>query len=200
MSENKNTPDSSETPETNEAPKAPQAPEKKPGPAAEKPAAAAENKSADKPEDRSIGKGAASEQTASTPAKPDSETPEAARPAAPAKPEASETQAARPAPPQKPSFKPAAPKPVGAKPAGATPSAPGRASPTKATPPVHAKPVPSSLKKKAGKPSRPEAVGVKLDHDDNSVSVPALVVDAVAAAVAVAFTLLILQDVLPYLK
>jgi hypothetical protein len=36
--------------------------------------------------------------------------------------------------------------------------------------------------------------------EKDSVSVPALVVDAIAAAIAIAFTVLLLQDVLPFLN
>ena len=109
-------------------------------------------------------------------------TPVAATPAAPAKPARPETPAAAmPAAPQKP-VTPAAPP---------RPAAP--VAPTKPATPV------ARFEDLAENRSSTSTDNFTVDEDD-SPSKAGVLLDAVAAAVAIAFTALLLKDVLPFLS
>ena len=71
--------------------------------------------------------------------------------------------------------------------------------------PAPAKPAPRPAAPQSAAPKAPTPAPVATPGsapiaEKDSVSVPALVVDAIAAAIAIAFTVLLLQDVLPFLN
>ena len=86
--------------------------------------------------------------------------------------------------------------------------APTPAAEQPASPPPPAKPAPKPVViAKDPEPVKPAApvADPSITFDDSEdgsdgISIPALVVDAVAAAIAIAFTVLLLQDVLPFIN
>lgn len=100
-------------------------------------------------------------------------------------------------------------RPEKSRPAATAPNPPATAPKPAATAPKPApkapKPAPTASTSKPESTSKPNpfAGGSSITFDDdskaNKVSKPMLVVDGLAAAVAIAFTVLILQDVLPFL-
>jgi hypothetical protein len=63
---------------------------------------------------------------------------------------------------------------------------------------VTARPSPAAAPKAAT--VRPVAITPSASIEEASISVPMLIIDAVAAAVAIAFTVLLLQDISPFLN
>jgi hypothetical protein len=103
--------------------------------------------------------------------------PRAATPAAPATPTAPRP-AAEPTPTPTPTA--AIPRPT------ATPT------PTAAIPRPTAAPTPAA--------ARSAAIPLRASTEEATISVPMLIIDAIAAAVAIAFTVLLLQDLSPFLN
>jgi len=96
-----------------------------------------------------------------------------------------------PSKPVKPPSKPA-PQPD-SQPAAQTPSKP-------APKPKPASVTPAAKKQEAAKAKKPDSSITSDEKDvDDSPSVPMLVIDGLAAVIAVTFTVLILRDVMPFL-
>tara|TARA_B110000908_G_C10265469_1_gene463443 strand:- start:428 stop:868 length:441 start_codon:yes stop_codon:yes gene_type:complete len=86
-----------------------------------------------------------------------------------------------------------------ATPRAAPPAAPAAPRPAAATPrPTAATPRPAAAAAPAA--ARPVAITPAARTEEASINVPMLVIDAIAAAVAIAFTVLLLQDLSPFLN
>jgi hypothetical protein len=103
---------------------------------------------------------------------------------------------ASPRTPAQPALKLATPRAVPpaapAAPAAPRPAAAPTPTPTAATPRPAAAAAPAA--------ARPVAITPAARTEEASINVPMLVIDAIAAAVAIAFTVLLLQDLSPFLN